>query len=318
MLGALAQARIGSHWRGARGDVDRGRTMAATTTRTTMTAGGNTAEGRGQATAPTAGASGALVSRRAHLAGLGSAAAVALAALPGPGAGAADGPGADPAVITDWNATAVGTIVTDAGKGGGEAFLSLGFAQAAVYNAVNGITRRYELYKWDVDGPPGASPQAAAAAAANRVLLTYFGSPARGAGAAGGRLRRVAGQGRGRGREAAGGPLRRARGGPHPRAPGRRRPDGGHQLHHAPGAGRLAPDAAGDGAVLHPVAGDHAAPAAHLRAAMRWTGAPTTPTRAPGAPRAIRTAPSAPAAARAGAPASPATRPRSGRPGRRR
>ena len=37
-----------------------------------------------------------------------------------------------------------------------------GFAQAAVYNAVNGITRRYELYKWDVDGPPGASPQAAA------------------------------------------------------------------------------------------------------------------------------------------------------------
>lgn len=122
-----------------------------------------------------AGASGGLVSRRAHLAGLGSAAAAALAALPGRRAGAADGPGADPAVITDWNATAVGTIFTDAGKGGGEAYLSLGFAQAAVYNAVNGITRRYALYKWDVDGPPTASPQAAAAAAANRVLLTYFG-----------------------------------------------------------------------------------------------------------------------------------------------
>ena len=122
-----------------------------------------------------AGAGGALVSRRAHLAGLGSAAAVALAALPVPGAGAADGPGADPAVITDWNATAVDTIFTDAGKAGVEAYLWLGFAQAAIYNAVNGITRRYELYKWAVDGPPTASPQAAAVAAANRVLLTSFG-----------------------------------------------------------------------------------------------------------------------------------------------
>jgi hypothetical protein len=78
-------------------------------------------------------------------------------------------------VITDWNAAAVNTIVTDAGKNNAEAFIWFGFVQAAVYNAVNGITRRYELYKWDVDGPPTASPQAAAAAAANRVLLTYFG-----------------------------------------------------------------------------------------------------------------------------------------------
>jgi len=124
----------------------------------------------------TAGAGAGLVSRRGHLAGLGSAAAAALAALPGRRAGAAEAPGADPAVITDWNAAAVGTIFTDAGKGGGEAYLYLGFAQAAVYNAVNGITRRYALYKWDVDGPPGASPQAAAVAAAHRVLLTYFGS----------------------------------------------------------------------------------------------------------------------------------------------
>ena len=46
-------------------------------------------------------------------------------------------------MITDWNATAAGTIFTDAGKGAREAYLSLGFAQAAVYNAVNGITRRY-------------------------------------------------------------------------------------------------------------------------------------------------------------------------------
>jgi hypothetical protein len=83
-------------------------------------------------------------------------------------------PGADPSVITDWNATAVATIVTDAGKANAEAFLWYALEQAAVYNAVVGITRCYELYKWDEGGPKGASPEAAAAAAAHRLLLTYF------------------------------------------------------------------------------------------------------------------------------------------------
>ncbi len=85
-------------------------------------------------------------------------------------------PGADPSVITDWNATAVATIVTDAGKANAEAFLWYAFEQAAVYNAVVGITRCYELYKWNERGPRGASPEAAAAAAAHRLLLTYFPS----------------------------------------------------------------------------------------------------------------------------------------------
>jgi hypothetical protein len=51
----------------------------------------------------------------------------------------------------------------------------LGFVQAAVYNAVVGITRRYELYKSNAQPGPMASPQAAAAAAAHRVLMTYYG-----------------------------------------------------------------------------------------------------------------------------------------------
>ena len=38
-------------------------------------------------------------------------------------------------------------IVVDAGKANAEAFLWYAFEQAAVYNAVNGITGRYELYK---------------------------------------------------------------------------------------------------------------------------------------------------------------------------
>jgi len=81
---------------------------------------------------------------------------------------------ADPAVIRDWNATAVATIVVDAGKANAEAFLWFGFVQAAVYNAVVGITREYELYEWNKRGPRSASPEAAAAAAAHTLLLHYF------------------------------------------------------------------------------------------------------------------------------------------------
>lgn len=83
-------------------------------------------------------------------------------------------PAADANVVNDWNATAV-AVVADAGKANAEGFLPLGFVQAAVYNAVVGITRRYSLYKSSASAAPTASPQAAAAAAAHRVLMTYFG-----------------------------------------------------------------------------------------------------------------------------------------------
>jgi hypothetical protein len=118
----------------------------------------------------------ARISRRVALAGLG-AGALALATPPISGVAAArSASDADPAVIADWNATAVDTIVTDAGKANAETNIWFAFTQAAVYNAVVGITRRYELYQWDARGPRRASPQAAAAAAAHRVLLTYFGN----------------------------------------------------------------------------------------------------------------------------------------------
>jgi hypothetical protein len=81
---------------------------------------------------------------------------------------------ADPKVISDWNAVAFDTIIVDAGKANAEAFMWFAFEQAAVYNAVVGITRRYELYNWNTRGPRGASPQAAAAVAAHDVLLEYF------------------------------------------------------------------------------------------------------------------------------------------------
>jgi len=80
----------------------------------------------------------------------------------------------DPAVITFWNEVAVGTIVVDAGKANAEAFIWYAYTQAAVYNAVVGITGRYAPYRWAPQAPDDASPQAAAATAAYRVLLTYF------------------------------------------------------------------------------------------------------------------------------------------------
>ena len=97
-----------------------------------------------------------------------------------PAAGAQPPQSADPAVIRAWDAIAVSTIAGPAPNGAGkanvEAFLWLPFVQAAVYNAVNGITGEYELYKWNVKAPKGASPQAAAAAAAHGVLMEYFGT----------------------------------------------------------------------------------------------------------------------------------------------
>ena len=52
---------------------------------------------------------------------------------------------ADPSVVTDWNATAVATIFTDTAKMPSEGYLYLGFTHAAIYNAVVGITRDYDL-----------------------------------------------------------------------------------------------------------------------------------------------------------------------------
>jgi hypothetical protein len=102
------------------------------------------------------------------------------AALP---ASAVQPPGAaDPAVITDWNAISVNTIAGLAPNGAGlnnaEGIMWFAFTQAAVYNAVEGITGDYNLYDWNAKAPKGASPEAAAAVAAHDVLRYYFGGNA--------------------------------------------------------------------------------------------------------------------------------------------
>lgn len=78
-------------------------------------------------------------------------------------------PSANPAVITTWNSVAASTIPANPA-----AFLNYAFVHLAMYNAVVGITGEYEQYKWQAPAPHNASPEAAAAAAAHRVLVTYF------------------------------------------------------------------------------------------------------------------------------------------------
>jgi hypothetical protein len=99
---------------------------------------------------------------------------------PTPAAAAQPPAAANPTVITTWNAIAVSTIAglppNGAGKANAEGLLWFSFVQAAVYNAVVGITGEYALYKWNARAPKGASPQAAAAVAAHRILMTYFGA----------------------------------------------------------------------------------------------------------------------------------------------
>ena len=55
--------------------------------------------------------------------------------------------------------TIVGPAPNGVGKANVEAFFWFPFVQAAVYNAVNGITGKYELYKWNAKAPKGASPK---------------------------------------------------------------------------------------------------------------------------------------------------------------
>jgi hypothetical protein len=79
----------------------------------------------------------------------------------------------DPTVISDWNALALTTFGADPTKAPQETPLYVGFVQAAVYNAVDGIDRRYEPYRFHARARHGTSAQAAAVAAAHKVVVTY-------------------------------------------------------------------------------------------------------------------------------------------------
>ncbi len=72
-------------------------------------------------------------------------------------------------MITDWNATGQATVMATPGK---QYALVLAFMHAAMYDAVNAIDGRYEVFAVEPTSKPnGASKEAAAAAAAYTVLL---------------------------------------------------------------------------------------------------------------------------------------------------
>jgi len=73
--------------------------------------------------------------------------------------------------VLDWNAIMQATVSAQA------PFPQARFAaitQLAVFEAVNSITRDYKPYLGTLTAPAGASPEAAAVAAAHTVLKSYF------------------------------------------------------------------------------------------------------------------------------------------------
>lgn len=83
-------------------------------------------------------------------------------------------------VVLDWNAIAVRTLVTQPAPGvnpfAQARFMAI--TQLAVFEAVNAIEGSHEAYLGTIAPDPGASAEAAAIAAAHRVLVTYFSSAA--------------------------------------------------------------------------------------------------------------------------------------------
>lgn len=101
-----------------------------------------------------------------------------LAVSPNESATADHGGPADPSVVTRWNQIGVATIAADNAttpprKQPIEVYLYLAFMHAAMYNAVVGIEGGYEPYRFHEKAPVHASSEAAAAAAAHRILVTY-------------------------------------------------------------------------------------------------------------------------------------------------
>src|SRR5271169_3370343 len=77
-------------------------------------------------------------------------------------------------VVTDWNTIASRTIVQNGGKSPAAASLWFAYAAIASYDAVNAIDQRHQPFYYSGRAPKSASKEAAALAAAHRVLVNYF------------------------------------------------------------------------------------------------------------------------------------------------
>jgi hypothetical protein len=77
-------------------------------------------------------------------------------------------------VVSDWDAIAATTIVTNGHQPPAASAVWFAYTHLAVYDAVNSIDQRYQPYNFSIVPPAGASEDAAAIAAAHRVLVNYF------------------------------------------------------------------------------------------------------------------------------------------------
>jgi hypothetical protein len=96
--------------------------------------------------------------------------AIAFVALASPTVARAD-------AVTDWNAIASTAIVTNAGQPPPVSVLHFAMVQGAVYDAVNAIDRGHRPYLVQPNANPTDSKEAAAAAAAFRVLVGFDNLP---------------------------------------------------------------------------------------------------------------------------------------------
>jgi hypothetical protein len=79
-----------------------------------------------------------------------------------------------PAAVITWNAIAQRAAIQVARQFQTQSMIYISFAQAAVYDAVVAIAGGYQPYKLSLALQPGASVDAAVAAAAHDVLVHYF------------------------------------------------------------------------------------------------------------------------------------------------
>src|SRR5262249_53137192 len=78
-------------------------------------------------------------------------------------------------VVTDWNAIASTTIVANGKKAGARSSLWFAYSSIAAYDVVNAVRHHpFEPFYFHGKAPEGACEDAAAIAAAHRVLVAYF------------------------------------------------------------------------------------------------------------------------------------------------
>lgn len=77
--------------------------------------------------------------------------------------------------VTNWNTIASTAIVTNGGEGPGSSGVWFAYTSIAVYDAVNAVqNRKFKPFYYSGNGRADASADAAAVAAAHRVLVNYF------------------------------------------------------------------------------------------------------------------------------------------------